>query len=203
MASRQKPIPLPTANWPTADVAQAARLFTPLPLGPIQAAERTWVPAMVPWRATEDGTVTEENLDWYGRFAKGQPGVLVAEATGIRDIRSGPLLRISHDRYLPGLRNLVDRVRAESAGRTRFLIQLIDFLAVRRRPEPAVYFARYLQLEDRHREALATYTDDTAWQSAEDDAVRAGLAAQDDACWQAVLGDWGGGSNDNRDEGGA
>ena len=168
-------------------MARDARLFRPLPLGPIQAAERTWVPAMVPWRATEDGTVTEENLDWYGRFAKGQPGVLVAEATGIRDIRSGPLLRIGHDRYLPGLRNLVDRVRQESGGRTRFLIQLIDFLAVRRRPEPAVYFARYLQIEDRHREALATHTGDATWQTADDDALRAALAAQDDACWQVVL----------------
>jgi 2,4-dienoyl-CoA reductase-like NADH-dependent reductase (Old Yellow Enzyme family) len=142
---------------------------------------------MVPWRATEDGTVTTENLDWYGRFAKGQPGVLVAEATGIRDIRSGPLLRISHDRYLPGLRELVARVRKESSGRTRFLIQLIDFLAVRRRPKPAVFFARYLQPHDRHRSALARHTGDARWSRATDAELRTGLAAQDDACWQAVL----------------
>ena len=36
--------------------------------------ERTWVPAMVPWRATEDGFVTPEVLEWYGRFAEGEPG---------------------------------------------------------------------------------------------------------------------------------
>ena len=56
-----------------------------------------------PWRATEDGYVTPEVLDWYARFAEGQPGVLVVEATGIRDIPSGPLLRIGSDRFVPGL----------------------------------------------------------------------------------------------------
>jgi 2,4-dienoyl-CoA reductase-like NADH-dependent reductase (Old Yellow Enzyme family) len=45
---------------------------------------------MVPWRATADGGVTPEVLDWYARFADGQPGVLVVEATGIRDVASGP-----------------------------------------------------------------------------------------------------------------
>ena len=65
------------------------------------------MPAMVPWRATDDGLVTPEVLDWYARFADGQPGVLVVEATGIRDIASGPLLRIGDDRFGPGLRALV------------------------------------------------------------------------------------------------
>ena len=40
---------------------------------------------MVPWRATEDGFVTQQNLDWYARFADGRPAVLVVEATGVRD----------------------------------------------------------------------------------------------------------------------
>jgi len=44
---------------------------------------RAWVPAMVPWRATEDGFVTQDNLDWYRRFAIGRPAALVVEATGI------------------------------------------------------------------------------------------------------------------------
>src|SRR2546421_353892 len=97
-----------------------ARWFSPVALGRLVLHERTWVPAMVPWRATEDGLVTQDVLDWYGRFAEGQPGVLVVEATGIRDIPSGPLLRIGDDRFLPGLRELVEVVRARSQGRTRF-----------------------------------------------------------------------------------
>src|SRR6185503_17073330 len=99
--------PIAPTVWPTADAAQRALLFQPIRIGPLTLESRTWVPAMVPWRATEDGFVTQENLDWYRRFAEGQPGALVVEATGVRDIPSGPLLRIGHDRFLPGLKQLV------------------------------------------------------------------------------------------------
>ncbi|MFO1218066.1 MAG: hypothetical protein U1E89_06715 [Burkholderiaceae bacterium] len=59
------------------------------------------------------------------------------EATGIRDVPSGPLLRIGHDRFVPGLRRIADAVRQASDGETKLFIQLIDFLSIRRRPEPA------------------------------------------------------------------
>ena len=61
---------LPT-NPPTADDAARSRWFSPLRVGRLDLAERTWVPAMVPWRATEDGLVTPEVLAWYERFARG------------------------------------------------------------------------------------------------------------------------------------
>ncbi|HUZ31903.1 MAG TPA: NADH:flavin oxidoreductase [Xanthobacteraceae bacterium] len=134
--------------------AAASRLFSPVAIGPLQLEQRTWVPAMVPWRATEEGYVTEEVIDWYERFARGRPGAIVLEATGIRDVPSGPLLRIGHDRFLPGLRRLVDTVRKASEGRTRLFVQLIDFLAVRRRPEAKKFFERFLVITDRHRAAL-------------------------------------------------
>jgi 2,4-dienoyl-CoA reductase-like NADH-dependent reductase (Old Yellow Enzyme family) len=181
------PVPLPEARWPSAVEAGGARLFTPIRIGPIEAAERTWVPAMVPWRATDDGTVTPDNRAWYARFAAGRPGVLVAEATGIRDIRSGPLMRIGPDRFLPGLSRLVDDVRARSDGCTRFLVQIIDFLTVRRRPEAARYFERYLALAARHREALAAATGEASWLEAPEGAVRAHLARAEPGTWQAVL----------------
>jgi 2,4-dienoyl-CoA reductase-like NADH-dependent reductase (Old Yellow Enzyme family) len=43
---------------PSAAEARASRLFSPIDIGPIALAQRTWVPAMVPWRATEEGYVT-------------------------------------------------------------------------------------------------------------------------------------------------
>jgi 2,4-dienoyl-CoA reductase-like NADH-dependent reductase (Old Yellow Enzyme family) len=146
--------PLPEARWPSRAEAARSLLFRPIGIGPVTAHERTWVPAMVPWRASEEGFVTPEILDWYARFASGRPGVLVVEATGIRDVPSGPLLRIGHDRFLPGLRQLVETVRRASAGRTRLLIQIIDFLAIRRRPTPERFFRRYLRLTDHHRRAV-------------------------------------------------
>ncbi|MBM3533977.1 MAG: NADH:flavin oxidoreductase [Alphaproteobacteria bacterium] len=165
-------------RWPTADQAAASRLFAALDAGPMRLAARTWVPAMVPWRATEDGAVTPEVLAWYERFARGRPAALVVEATGIRDVPSGPLLRIGHDRFIPGLAELVKRVRAASGGETRLLIQLIDFLAIRRRPPPETFFRRYLAITDRHRKALGVATDDEA---------RERLLALDDNALETVL----------------
>jgi 2,4-dienoyl-CoA reductase-like NADH-dependent reductase (Old Yellow Enzyme family) len=142
-------------GWPSAEEAARARLFSPIELGPARLETRTWVPAMVPWRATEDGFVTEELLAWYERFARGAPGALVVEATGIRDIPSGPLLRVGDDRFVPGLAELVATVRRASGGRTRLFLQIIDFLAIRRRPDRDKYFSRYLQITERHCEKLS------------------------------------------------
>jgi dimethylglycine catabolism A len=143
------------ANWPSARQAAESRLFSPIELGPITLRHRTWVPAMVPWRATDDGFVSQDVLDWYERFARGKPAAMVVEATGIRDVPSGPLLRIGDDRFLPGLQRLVDVVRRASDGETRLFIQLIDFLSIRRRPEPARFFADFLKLTERHRRTFA------------------------------------------------
>lgn len=144
---------------PTASEAAASRLFSPIAIGPVSLAQRTWIPAMVPWRATDEGFVTDAVVDWYARFAEGQPGAIVIEATGIRDVPSGPLLRIGHDRFIPGLSRLAEAVRRASDGRTKLLIQLIDFLAIRRRPEPARFFARFLVITDVHRAALLGLSD--------------------------------------------
>lgn len=134
---------------------------------------------MVPWRATEEGFVSDDVVDWYARFAEGRPGALVVEATGIRDVPSGPLLRIGHDRFLPGLARLTEAVRQASGGHTRLFIQLIDFLAIRRRPEPDKFFRRFLALTDRHRAAFAP--------GLSDDEVREALLALPAERWREVL----------------
>ena len=145
---------------PSREQALRARLFSPVQAGSVTLEQRTWVPAMVPWRATDDGFVTDDVIDWYARFARGRPGAIVVEATGIRDIPSGPLLRIGHDRYIPGLRKLVDIVQKESDGHTRLFIQTIDFLAIRRRPDPQKFFQRFLEITARHRAALGAQLSD-------------------------------------------
>jgi 2,4-dienoyl-CoA reductase-like NADH-dependent reductase (Old Yellow Enzyme family) len=178
---------IPETRWPTAEEAARSLLFQPLRVGPTHMESRTWVPAMVPWRATPDGFVTRANLDWYKRFAEGQPGALVVEATGVRDIASGPLLRIGHDRYIEGLRELVETVRAASVGRTRLFIQLIDFLSVRRRPEKNRFFERFLTLTTRHRQALFETTNESHWLDEDERGVRAFLANAEDALLERVL----------------
>lgn len=168
---------LPTPVWPTAEEASRSKLFSPVQIGRLTAKQRTWVPAMVPWRATEEGEVTEDVVNWYRRFAEGRPGVVVVEATGIRDVPSGPLLRIGHDRYVNGLRRIVDAVKDASAGETLIFIQCIDFLSIRRRPDPGKYFQRFLEITDRHREQLANVSADAGLASADEATVRTALAA--------------------------
>jgi 2,4-dienoyl-CoA reductase-like NADH-dependent reductase (Old Yellow Enzyme family) len=177
--------PLPDSRWPDADEARRSRLFGPIRIGTLEAKARTWVPAMVPWRATDDGFVTEQVLEWYERFARGRPGVLVVEATGIRDIPSGPLLRIGHDRFVPGLRELVETVRRASRGSTLLMIQVIDFLAIRRRPEKTKFLHRFLHVTTSHREALAKIG--AAPADADEATIRARLAEFDDDVLQSVL----------------
>ncbi len=177
---------LPT-RWPTAAEAEFSLLFQPVTVGPLALESRTWVPAMVPWRATEDGFVTQDNIDWYRRFAEGQPGALVVEATGVRDIPSGPLLRIGDHRFIPGLKKLVEAVREASGGDTKLFIQIIDFLAVKRRPDPAKFFQRFLQTTDRHQRALAEVTGDASWITAAESEVREFLSRQPDDVIDRVL----------------
>jgi 2,4-dienoyl-CoA reductase-like NADH-dependent reductase (Old Yellow Enzyme family) len=179
--------PIPETRWPTAAEAVRSLLYQPISIGPLTIESRTWVPAMVPWRATEDGFVTQDNLVWYRRFAEGQPAALVVEATGVRDIPSGPLLRIGHDRFLPGLKKLVETVREASEGHTRLFIQIIDFLAVKRRPDSAKYFARFLQITPQHRDELAKLTGDSTWLDADEAKVRDSLSTASDETIERVL----------------
>ena len=167
-------------RWPSAAEAERSRLFAPVRVGGLRLSQRTWVPAMVPWRASEDGQVTPSVLAWYERFARGRPGAMVVEATGIRDVASGPLLRIGEARFIAGLSRLVETVRRASGGETRLFIQLIDFLSIRRRPEAQKYFERYLVITPQHRRALDM-------PDATDAEVRAQLAALDSSELANVL----------------
>jgi len=179
--------PLATPQWPSAAEAEASIFFSPIDVGPLRLRHRSWVPAMVPWRASEQGFVTDDVIDWYERFARGKPAVIVVEATGIRDIPSGPLLRIGHDRFIPGLTELAKRVHRASEGATRLFIQIIDFLSIRRRPSADKYFARFLVLTDEHRARMTTVLGDAGCEEAGEDELRGRLAACEDPELDAIL----------------
>ncbi len=153
----------------------------------MQLRQRTWIPAMVPWRATDAGFVNDDVVAWYTRFAQGRPGVLVVEATGIRDVASGPLLRIGHPRFVPGLRRLADAVRDASSGETKLLIQILDFLALRRRVTPTKYFACFFRPSAEHRKRVAAALQDERWEHADNEAMGKLLAAGDAPLLEAVL----------------
>jgi len=108
-------------------------LFHPFPIGRngLVLPNRIWLPAMVTWRGTEDGFVTPSVREIYLRYALGGAGMIVLEAIGVRDVASGPLLRLSDDRFVPGLRALRDEMRGVS--RSLVIPQIIDFLKIARR----------------------------------------------------------------------
>jgi hypothetical protein len=90
------------------------------------------------------------------------------------------LLRISDDRFLPGLERLTECVRRASNGETKLFIQIIDFLSIRRRPPPHKYFERFLKVTPRHREFLQMTDGDES-------SVRARLAELDQSQLELAL----------------
>ena len=180
--------PLPSTQPPSEQEARASRLFSPLTLpNGMTLQSRSWVPAMVPWRATEDGLVTEQVLAWYERFARGKPGAIVIEATGIREIASGPLLRIGDDRFIAGLRELTQTVARASNGETKLFIQLIDFLRIRKRPERARYLNSFLRLRAEHREKLSQLLAQPELMNAQEASLREVLLTLSDEQLELVL----------------
>lgn len=109
-------------------------LFEPLHLGPAGAGttlpNRLVLPAMVTRLSGEDGLVNDDVRARYARFAKGGVGLVVVEAMAVHQSKSGPLLRISSDEYLPGLSDLA--ARCHDAGPGKVFPQIIHFLKISR-----------------------------------------------------------------------
>jgi len=65
---------------PSFEEAKRSRLFSPLKEDRLSLVQRTWVPAMVPWRATDDGFASDAVVARDKRLARGRPGAIVMEA---------------------------------------------------------------------------------------------------------------------------
>jgi 2,4-dienoyl-CoA reductase-like NADH-dependent reductase (Old Yellow Enzyme family) len=106
------------------------KLLTPLRVGTMTIPNRVLVPAMVTRLSGEDGFVNQPIIDRYVRYAEGHVGLIVVEATAIHSAKSGPLLRISEDRFVAGHRDLVQAVH--DAGPSKIVPQIIHFMKVAR-----------------------------------------------------------------------
>lgn len=105
-------------------------LFEPLDIGSMRLPNRLVLPAMVTRLSGEDGLVNDDIRARYVRFAKGGVGLVVLEAMAVHSAKSGPLLRISSDDFVPGLSDL--RSRIHDAGPSKVVPQIIHFLKVAR-----------------------------------------------------------------------
>jgi 2,4-dienoyl-CoA reductase-like NADH-dependent reductase (Old Yellow Enzyme family) len=106
------------------------KLLDPVTVNGLRLPNRIVLPAMVTRLSGEDGHVNGDILDRYVRFARGEPGLIVVEAMAVHDVKSGPLLRIGHDRFLPGLAGL--RKAVHDAGPSKVVPQIIHFLKIAR-----------------------------------------------------------------------
>ncbi len=97
------------------------------------------------------------------------------------------LLRRKTSTGIEGSRQGDRAVREASEGHTKLFIQIIDFLSVKRRPEKEKYLARFLELKDRHRDAIATLTGDSDWTAAPEKTVRDFLLGAPDEVVERVL----------------
>lgn len=105
-------------------------LYTPLQLGPVTVANRYAVPAMVTRLSGDDGLVNDDIVERYRRFSEGGAGLIVVEASSVHGGRSGPLLKVSSDEFIPGLSRLAAAVH--EAGPSKLFLQIIHFLKVAR-----------------------------------------------------------------------
>src|SRR3990172_274162 len=105
-------------------------LLTPLTLNGMALPNRILLTAMVTRLSGEDGFVNRDITDRYVRFAKGEPGLIVVEATAVHESKSGPLLRMSGDKFIPGHREMLRQMRG--AGPSKVALQIIHFLKISR-----------------------------------------------------------------------
>jgi 2,4-dienoyl-CoA reductase-like NADH-dependent reductase (Old Yellow Enzyme family) len=105
-------------------------LLTPLKINTMTVPNRVVVPAMVTRLSGEDGFINQNVIDRYVRYAQGHVGLIVVEAMAIHGSKSGPLLRISDDGFIPGHAELVRRVH--EAGPSKIVPQIIHFMKVAR-----------------------------------------------------------------------
>src|SRR5258708_21679983 len=106
------------------------KLLEPITINGMTVPNRVAVPAMVTRLSGEDGFINQNVLDRYVRYAQGHVGLIVVEAMAIHGSKSGPLLRISDDRFIPGHAELVKRVH--DAGPSKIVPQIIHFMKVAR-----------------------------------------------------------------------
>ncbi len=90
------------------------QLFSTLDINNMQLPNRTVLTAMVTRLSGEDGFVNQDISDRYVRFARGEPGLIVVEATAVHKAKSGQLLRLSDDQFISGHRDMLARVRDNS-----------------------------------------------------------------------------------------
>jgi 2,4-dienoyl-CoA reductase-like NADH-dependent reductase (Old Yellow Enzyme family) len=88
------------------------------------------MPPVVTRLATTEGEVTDALIDRYVLYGKGGAGIVVTEAVSVKKQKSGQLLRLSEDEFIPGMKQLTERFHGETD--SKIAPQIIHFLKIAR-----------------------------------------------------------------------
>lgn len=89
------------------------KLFTPMNIGKVVVPNRIVMTAMGNHLANKDGSVSDEDIAFYGARAKGGVGLIITECacvnfeTGKGNTRQ---MAVDDDKYIPGLKRLADEI---------------------------------------------------------------------------------------------
>ena len=107
------------------------RLFEPYTVhNKLRLTNHIMMPPVVTRLATEEGRVTDALIERYMLYAKGGAGIVVTEAISVKKQKSGQLLRLSEDEFIPDLRKLTKRIHEET--QAKIAPQIINFLKISR-----------------------------------------------------------------------
>ena len=107
------------------------RLMSPIDINGMPLANRTVLTAMVTRLSGTDGFVNQDIVDRYLRFAHGEVALIVVEASAVHGAKSGQLLRIGEEKFIPAHKEMVARIHNESP--SKVALQIIHFLKISRR----------------------------------------------------------------------
>jgi hypothetical protein len=146
-------------EWPGARAGElASRLFSPLEAGPQELATRTWVPAMVPWRATDDGFVTHDNSTGTAASPPAARAPSSSRPPASATCRAARCCASVTTASCPACGESSKRCARRAAATTKLFIQLIDFLSIRRARAGEVPRPASCAITDRHRRRAGART---------------------------------------------
>ena len=161
--------PILETRWPTAEEAARSRLFSPSPSASLKHEAgrgfRRWFPG-----ARLKTVLSRSKISTgTGVLLKDGRECSLLKPLACATFRAVLCCASATIDSFPDCGSLSKQCVKRAMVETLLFIQIIDFLAVKRRPEKAKYFQRFLVVDDHHRRALAEVTEHTAWLTATDD----------------------------------
>ena len=100
-----------------------SKLFTSIKIGNLELKNRIVMPPMGTQLANPDGTVSPRQIEYYSHRARGGAGMVEVEFSTVDPVQFAALtqVRISDDRFMPGLTALATTIKSNGA---RAAIQL-------------------------------------------------------------------------------